>query len=562
MTRGSQSTSTTQYKFAKVTQGDVEKTISATGTLQPWSTVDIKSKAGGRVNSLLVDVGSVVANNQILARIDPSDTQLAVDTAQANINGALARTRQSVDSYQLQVEQDRIAVTSAQSALAAAVAARDNATAKLHQAGIESAAQPDVTSASIAQAAAGVDQALKQRAALDSTNTQDLASAQAAYDQAVANTVNSKAALTRQKSLLELGYVAQQTVDAAQASYAVNVSQTESAKARLSTIAAQHQSNAAALDAAVAQARASLRSAQASGVVVGSKQSGVVQAKAALAQAAAQVKTAQAALNEARANLANDQIKKEDIAVSQASVSANQASLVNAQTTLTQTVVRSPAAGVILVKDVSEGTIITSGISANTTGTTLLTLGDISRMYVNVTVDETDIASVKPGQDVEVEFDAFPDKPFAGVVTRIDPQAVVVSNVTSFNVRIEIDNKTKSFKLLRPGMSATCNFLIEVKRGVVSVPAQAVQTDDKGTYVLVAASGQPSGDAASKVSRRNVVIGLEGDDSVEIVSGLLTGDSVVTQTILPTPATAPAGKSAIGGGMPGPGGSGSRRSGK
>ena len=50
----------TQYKIAAAQFGAVKKTVSATGTLQPWSTVDIKSKAGGRVNALLVDVGSVV----------------------------------------------------------------------------------------------------------------------------------------------------------------------------------------------------------------------------------------------------------------------------------------------------------------------------------------------------------------------------------------------------------------------------------------------------------------------------------------------------------------------
>src|SRR5438477_6342517 len=65
-----------QYKITKAEIGLVKKTVSATGTLQPWKVVDIKSKAGGRVDKLLVDVGSIVRPNQVMALIDPSDTQL------------------------------------------------------------------------------------------------------------------------------------------------------------------------------------------------------------------------------------------------------------------------------------------------------------------------------------------------------------------------------------------------------------------------------------------------------------------------------------------------------
>jgi multidrug efflux pump subunit AcrA (membrane-fusion protein) len=60
-----------KYRTSKVTFGTVKKTVSATGVLMPWTTVDIKSKAGGRVDALLVDEGSLVTKNQVLANIDP-----------------------------------------------------------------------------------------------------------------------------------------------------------------------------------------------------------------------------------------------------------------------------------------------------------------------------------------------------------------------------------------------------------------------------------------------------------------------------------------------------------
>ena len=171
-------------------------------------------------------------------------------------------------------------------------------------------------------------------------------------------------------------------------------------------------------------------------------------------------------------------------------IKSNQASLTNAETTLTQTVVRAPSDGVILSKAVSEGTYITSGESLNSVGSTIVTLGDISRMYVQATVDETDLANVDDNQTVEVDFDAYPGIPFEGKVTRIEPQAVVNQNVTQFNVRVEIDNSSPTFRLLKPGMNATCNFVVGQKQDVLTVPSAAVQSDDAGSLCADCAGRQ------------------------------------------------------------------------
>ncbi len=559
-----------QYKVATVQLGAVKKTVSATGTLQPWSTVDIKSKAGGRVNALLVDVGSVVQKNQIIARIDPSDTLLSVDTAQANIAGAEAHTTQSQETYQLQVRQGRIAIATAQAALAAAEASRASAAAQLLSARGQSAAQPSQTSAAIAQAQADYDAAVKDRQALNATNPQDQASAQAAYDQAIANQTNAKAALVRQTTLVQKGYVAQQDVDTAQATYQVDVASVQSAGQKLRTLSAQQQANNQAADAKIAQTKAALDSARAGTVDIATKRASALQAAAALQQAAAQVQEAQAAVTQAQSNLANNGIKFQDIAYNTSVIKSNQASLTNAETTLTQTVVRAPSGGVVLSKAVSEGTYITSGESLNSTGSTIVTLGDVSRMYVQATVDETDLANVDTGQTVEVDFDAYPGIPFDGKVTRIEPLAVVNQNVTQFNVRVEIDNSSPTFRLLKPGMNATCNFLVDSKDNVVSVPNSAVQTDDQGSYVLIAQGGTPApADAASglpadpdtlvgvKTQRRPVEIGVAGDDATEITSGLKVGEKIVTQTIAPaTPAASTGASSPFGGGRGGGGGGG------
>lgn len=541
----------TQYKVATVETGTVRKTVSATGTLQPWSSVDIKSKAGGRINALLVDVGSVVTKGQVIAKIDPTDTLLSVNTAQANIDSATARTRQAAQTYSLQVKQSQIAVNNAQASLQAAQANQQAAQARLIDAQSQAKAQPKQTAAAIAQAKASYTQAVKERASLDATNAQDRAAAKSAYDQAIANQKNAQASLTRQKSLVQKGYVAQQTVDTAQAAYDVAVAQTESAREKMNTLGAEQQAAIDAADARTAQAKAALQNAQAGSVDIATKRNAVIQAQAALAQANAQVVEAQVALNQAQADRANNGIKREDVAQAQATIAANRASLTNAKTTLQQTVVRSPSDGVVLSKAVSQGTYITSGQSLNSAGSTIVTIGDVTRMYVQATVDETDLAGVDEGQQVNVSFDAYPGISFDGKVARIEPQAVINQNVTQFNVRVEIDNSSPTFRLLKPGMNATCDFLVDQKENVLNVPSEAVQSDDNGSFVQIATGGHPApadpalGIAADpdllvgvKIKRQAVETGLEGNDSTEITSGLKAGDRVVTQTIAPISNTA------------------------
>lgn len=556
----------TQYKTEKVQIGTVRKTVSATGVLQPWKVVDIKSKAGGRVDSLKVDVGDVVKKGRELALIDPSDTQLQVDQAQADIDAAAAKQTQSSDTYNLQiqqsllsVEQAKISLSAVKANLAAAIARRENAK-KLFE------AQPHLTDASIASARANVDNAEKQLNELrEATQLQDRAAAQSAMDQAQANTANAKANLTRQKSLLDKGFVSQQVVDQAQATYDVARAQLTSAQRKMDTIDKEQQAAELALRARIAQARAQLESASASEVDKETRRIAYDENVALVQQLREQVKNAEKQLLLAKANIANNQIRKSDIAQAQAQKARAMASYTNAKKTLEQTVVRAPSDGVILQKYVEEGTIITSGLSFNSTGTSIVQLGDITRMYVDVTVDETDIANVHKDQEVDVTVEAFPGRLFKGVVSRVDPQAKLDQNVTTIHVRVEISNTEEGFSALKPAMNATCEFVLAKKPNVLMVPNEALRTEGKSTYVEIAVGGKPAPiDPKSKATvdpallvdvnpkKTEVVIGQEGNDTVEIKSGLKEGDIVVTQKIDPTPQRA--GSPFGGGGNNRPGG--------
>jgi HlyD family secretion protein len=558
----------TQYKIATVSTGQVKKTVTASGTLKPWSTVDIKSKAGGRVNQLLVNEGDTVTAGQVIARIDPTDTLLAVQQSQADVDSAQSTVASNSYQYELQLKQSALAIETARAQLANARASLQSSAASLATARVQSKAQPTQTAAAIRQARATYDAALRDREQLNSTQPQDKAQAQAAFDQATADNEIAQSNLERQRSLLQKGFVSQQAVDQSRTTATSARASLNSARERLNNIDAQQRSARASSDARVAQTKASWQNAQAQ-TDVASRQNALKQAQAAYAQAQAQVNQAQTALNQAIANQTNNNIRRQAITNAQASAARAKASLTNSKTTLDQTVVRAPEEGVVLTKYVEQGTIITSGLSLSATGTSIVQIGNVSRMYVDVSVDETDIANVDEGQAVDVTFDAYPGVPFEGKVARVQPQAIVDNNVTTVHVRVEVDNSAPTFRLLKPGMNSTCEFILGKKDNVIAVPNEAIQEDDKGSFVLVASGGKPAPAEAGTPADPSLLVGittkrvdietdLAGNETTEVTKGLKGGEKIVVQTIEPEVAstTTPQAGSPFAGGAGGRGGFG------
>jgi HlyD family secretion protein len=561
----------TQYKIAKAETGMVKKTVSATGTLQPWRVVDIKSKAGGRVDVMAVDVGAVVKPGQVICKIDPSDTQLNVAQAQADIDSAAARIQSSQMTYELQKEQSRLAVATARAALDSAKASLSAAKARRNTSLEQKTAQPKLTTASIASAQANYENAKEQLDEMvEATLPGERANAQAAVDQAKANLTNADNNLRRQQTLMDKGFVSVQVVDSAQANRDVAQAQLNTAKQKLSTIEREQSAARAAMEARVAQAKAQLENAQAAGVDVRIRNSSYEEAQAAVKQAEHQVTNAEKNLLLAEANMRNIDIRKTDILTANATRKRAMAAYINADKTFQQTTVTAPSAGVILKKYVEQGTIISSALSFAATGNNIVQLGDTTRMYVDVTVDETDIANVEDGQMVDITVEAYPSTPLEGKVIRIDPQTEVIQNVNMIHVRVEIDNSSQIYQLMKPGMNATCEFVISKKDDVVNVPTEAVRQADEGRYVEIAKGGvqappdaktgtpaEPDTKVDVVVERRPVEAGLEGNDTTEIISGLKEGEVIITQKIEPAPKTA--GSPFGGQRMGGFGGGGGRR---
>ncbi len=586
-----------KVETAAATRADVESTVSASGKIQPFSTLDVKSKAGGTILKMAVEEGTRVRRGQLICLIDRRDNLASYNQAAADVQSARAALSQAEAGAQLQdqtigpqikqaqgsVAASRARLASARSALqqgreaAAAqirqsLASESGARAQLQSALEGASAQPALTRSAIAAARAGVASA---QANLDAAReglrnlqtsafTQARALAKSQIDQAQSNLSTSTRALERQKKLFDQGYISQNALEAAQNQGDVARATLENAQARLDTLGAEQASQTrdagAKIAAALANlnsARATLSQASANRVQDRVKASEVESARAALRQAQASVEAAraqsrqiaqreadiaaelatlsqnEAGLVTARANGLQGVIKRGDVSVSRANLQRALQEAEQRSRNLAQTTVTAPREGVVLQKYVDTGAIIQSGESGFSGGTSIVQLADLGHVYVVAQVDESDVGQIRPGQKVAVTLDAYPEKPFVGRVRKIFPTAEAENNVTFVKVQVEI---LKSDARLRPSLNATCDFELQNKRGALSIPAEAIQEEGKQAFVTrVIDPKNPAGDPKNQ-QKRAVKIGARGDDRIEVVSGLREGDKVV----LPRPDATPA----------------------
>ena len=204
-------------------------------------------------------------------------------------------------------------------------------------------------------------------------------------------------------------------------------------------------------------------------------------------QSAADLRSAQAGLEVAQSQKTrSDELYKSRIITTQEFEAAQlgltqaQGAIVRATTNvdlakqrLEDATVIAPVNGTIIDKPVSLGQVIASATGSVSGGTTLLKMADLTKVRVRALVNETDIGNVRPGQSTRVTVDAYPERPFQGVVEKIEPQAVVQQSVTMFPVIVSLDNNEG---LLKPGMNGEVSMLIDRRDNVVAVSNDAVRT--------------------------------------------------------------------------------------
>jgi HlyD family secretion protein len=359
-------------KLAKVTRGDVARSVVATGKIQPITKVEVKSKASGIVEKLYVDINNQVHKGQELAQLDQQEIVAQVDAQRAQLAAAAAK----VATYEANIEQDKV-----------------------------NAAAPDLPM--------------------------------------------YKATLDRNLEMQKQGIVSRQALDDANRDYLAALTRRDNSKAQIGVDSAR------------------------------------------LKQARAQVQQAQAGLK---------QLEEQ----------------------LSYTTIVAPMDGVILSRDVEIGDAVSSILVLGSTATLVMTEGDINEVYVQGKVDEADIAHVYMAQPARIKVESFRDRVFDGKVTKIAPLGVEKDNVTTFEVRVSINNPGGE---LKANMTANAEIILDEHKGVLMVPESAVMYDNqKKASVEIPDKNQKEG--KRKVP---VTVGLSNGSVTEILSGLKEGDQVVLQ---------------------------------
>ena len=241
----------------------------------------------------------------------------------------------------------------------------------------------------------------------------------------------------------------------------------------------------------------------------------------------------QAALDDAEKNYVvatnKQNVAQAQVQVNSARVTQAQADVKRAEATLSQlreqlsyTTIVAPIDGIVLSRDVEVGDAVSSILVMGSSATLVMTIGDTREVYVKGKVDESDIAKVYLGQPARIRVESFRDKTFQGKVTKISPMGVEKDNVTTFEVRVSINNPGGELKAM---MTANAEMILEEHKNVLNVPESSLIYDqNKSASVEIP-------DAKSKDGKRKVPVqaGISNGAKTEILSGLNEGQQVVLQ---------------------------------
>jgi HlyD family secretion protein len=233
-------------------------------------------------------------------------------------------------------------------------------------------------------------------------------------------------------------------------------------------------------------------------------------------------KAYQMALNRQMMALRNVSVSRAEVARAKAQVAQARANLDRAEEDLRNSTIVSPMDGIVLSRDVEVGDAVSSILVLGSQATKIMTLGDVSDVYVLGKVDEADIGKVYLKQPARIVVESFKDKKFLGHVTKISPLGVEKDNVTTFEVRVSIRNPGGE---LKAKMSANAEIILEEKKAVLLVPEAAVIYDKQRKASLEVP------DPTTEKGRRQVAVklGISNGVKTELVEGPKEGQKVVLQ---------------------------------
>ena len=479
------STATTSLRTVAATQGTVRSAVSGTGTVVPAAQQSLSFGVAGTLTEIDVKVGDQVKQGQVLAKLDRTTFQAALDQANNNLTTAQATLNNTLNSNALAQAQHSLA--NAQQSLS------------------DTQAQVNLTNQQDANALAA-DQA--QLANVD----------QPALDQAQANYNN--AGCTANPQPQSCTQQIQQALTQAQNAVAQDKTKITQDQNKIATDQLNGQKSINAATAAVTTAQDSLNSQTIQ------RPNTIASQQAAVANAQIAVQTAQKNLDQTTLTAPTDGTVL--------SISGQVGENASAGTGVT-----AQAPGTTAPLPSTSGSSTTSsGSGASSAASSFMVLSNVSGLQVIAPFAEADAARLAANQTATITFDAVANLSVPAHVLAVASGATVISNVTNYYATLVIDQLDSR---LKPGMTANASVVVQQASNVLMLPNSAITRLGGLSFVNVL-----SKDGKTQ-TRQQVQTGALGDQSTEIVSGLSAGDKVVLPQ-LKAPTTAGGGRGLGGGG--------------
>jgi HlyD family secretion protein len=454
----------------KATRGDIIEKISSTGTVDSTEMMNYSVLQAAEILEILKK-GDTFKRGQTLIKIDNSRTELLIKQAEQN----LVLAEQAIDvakiNYQSALDANHVAIQLAETNTKAAEESSASAFKALENANI-SAASAYVSASKALESSSNISE-------LTVKNAED------ALDEAkrIYNTALSTPGITPEE-LAQFKH----NVELAENAYELAKKQEQ----------ANLDSSGGNLESVDAQNRISVSTAESGYQQALSNQSSIYWNNLSSLQ-----------LAEAQIELTRKNIEQAEIQLELSIISSELAELDRDTFLMAATF-----DGIVLAANFSKGEYASPGIAA------LTVIND--DFIVRSDINETDIARVETGQQVEITFDAYPDMKFNGTVSEISPISKNIAGIVSFEITIELDPDAKEY--LKYGLSANVDIIISDTRDILYVPVEAVYKENGKEYVDVLTE-------ENEIKKVEVTTGNYDYNNIEIKSGLSEGDTIILSAI-------------------------------
>lgn len=450
------------YQHGHVAQGNLTLTVNATGPLQSGTYNLIFNGAGGKIDEIDVVVGQKVVKGQVLARLDRTALQDAVDQAQ-------------------------IAVNNAQASLNAALAAAGSSSG-------QSSANVSAAQTAVAAAKASQSQTQAQGAA-------SIAAAQQAVDNANSNLEQVQLTANAQKQQALDAYNATGCSNAAPTVTTTPVAGTPVASPPATTNCPQaydtYQLAVQQADASIAAAQAQLKVAQAS------YNQAVAAANANNTTAANEVSSAESQLTSTQAGAGVSGTSGEtQVIAAQDQLNLALGQLRQAQHNLANATLKAPHNGTVTLINGTVGGTPGAGASSTEAAGEFIQLVDLSVLQVQADVNEADIANLQVGETASFTVNAYGNQQFTGTISAIPPTGVTLSNVVTYPVQIDVDADSLKGAHLLPAMTANVTINAVQHKNVLLLPVNAVN------FARLASSGNTTSRTPQLISARTAQLAV------------------------------------------------------